>query len=61
MKYNIIRKARHENRLSIREVSKYLELPAFVYLYYEFFGVEQMHYDVYFDLINLLHLNEKLV
>ncbi|MGX8835338.1 XRE family transcriptional regulator [Amedibacillus sp. YH-ame6] len=61
MKSNIIRKARYKNKLSVKEVSDYLELPIAVYVYYEIFGVGQMHYDVYMDLINMLHLEKNLV
>lgn len=55
---NIVRKTRKKQGIGIREIAEYLNLPVFVYLYYEdFCGVVNMHYDVLIDLCRRLNID----
>ncbi|MCR0146077.1 XRE family transcriptional regulator [[Clostridium] innocuum] len=55
---NIVRKARNKQGVGIREIAEYLNLPVFVYLYYEdICGVVNMHYDVLIDLCHILNID----
>lgn len=58
IKMNIVRKARNKQGVGIREIAEYLNLPVFVYLYYEdICGVVNMHYDVLIDLCHILNID----
>lgn len=55
---NIVRKARNKQGVGIREIAEYLNLPVFVYLYYEYIcGVRKMHCDVLQDLCEYLEIS----
>lgn len=55
---NIVRKARKKQRVGISEIAEYLNLPVFVYLYYEdICGVRKMHCDVLQDLCEYLGIS----
>lgn len=57
---NIVRKTRKKQGVGIREMADYLNLPVFVYLYYELFcGVKEMHYELLLDLCDKLKIKHK--
>jgi len=60
IKMNIVRKARKKQGIGIREIAEYLNLPVFVYLYYEdICGVKEMHYELLLDLCDKLKIKHQ--
>lgn len=57
---NIVRKARKKQGIGIREIAEYLNLPVFVYLYYEdICEVKEMHYELLLDLCDKLKIKHQ--